>query len=182
MWKRTIILFLTVTAGVASAGTDGYLTHTLPLTLRFDELPPMPPLVNELILAMDRPPVTTSSESGEHSDGAKDFDAEPANSALIHDLITGNALQVAAEKPSSVSVGPNNSGITFPDIPVPTPNQPETEAQMMQDVIMMFNPKKSGDRRDNGPIVGIPVSAMSPAFTPPQPFSPPSSKATYTVE
>ncbi|GEM_PF-2313080 len=182
MWKRTIILLLTVTAGVASAGTDGYLTHTLPLPLRFGELPPTPPLVNELILAMDRPPVTISGESGEHSGDAKDSYAEPANSALIHDLITGNARQTAAEKPFSVSAGPDYRSLTFPDIPIPAPNQPETEARTMQDVIMMFTPKNSGNRRNNGPVMGIPVSAPSPAFTPPQPFPLPSSKATYTVE
>ncbi len=183
MWNTLTILFLTATAGTALAGTDGYLRHTLPLAMRFAELPPAPPLVNELILAMDQPAATTDPAAGNSGDESPATpDPQVFNSPSINDLIAGTASTASNPddvRPSfSVSTVPADGMVQFPDIPLSSPNEPETEAQTMQNVIMMFTPTKNEGKRNDGPVLGMPMTAPSPSFNPPLP----SSKSTYTVE
>lgn len=195
MWKRTSILLLTIATGATFAGTDGYLRYCDPLTLRFGAPPLSPPPVNELILGMDLEPTITEEMEPQEEMATNPVDptGESFDDAPTNDLITGIIPETNETpdepKPFSISAGPDFSELHFPDIPTPTLNQPETEAQTMNDLLLMFNRNKSNGRRDNkgrgdkGPVLGVPLQVPPAIFTPPQmPGPSPASKSTYIVE
>lgn len=184
MTKLLLILFCPLwMAGIGQAGTEGYLLHGKPPPLRFfmPHRPPPPP-VNELILAMDRPPVepvtepeTLHEDTGPVPPGMMAFN-DPYN---LSSLLTTPPPERPATIVNTAGGADPYAELKYPEIPASSIVPQVSEAEALEKILVLYG-LKGGDpslRKNN---VVVPVAA--PVFTPPQPVNAPSSRATYKIE
>lgn len=183
MNKVLLIFICQLVAALGYAGTEGYLLHGAPVPLRFfkPHLPPPPP-VNELILAMDRPPAPAGQHPDEDPEG---IGPRPPGLMAFNDPYNLSALLTdrAPQRPPTVvnSAGGEDpySELKYPEIPTSNVVPQVSEAEALEKLLLLYGVRDSGPSRRGNDVV-VPVAA--PVFTPPQPVSSPSSRATYKVE
>ncbi len=178
MLRSSILLLLLAGAPAAAAGTDGYLRQGPPLALRFAQALIPPPPVNELILALGKPPVVAEPEVNGAPADSNLAGLSDRLRAVIQDLIskpaaasTGTTVDTAAPTVASEAPGPEE---ILPQTAFAT--EAPIDAGDIVGVMELFETNRRNRGQRNTAVIAAPA-----AFLPPQPQTPaPSSRAVYT--
>lgn len=173
------------------AASDGYLRQTAPTQLRFAKLLPPPPPVNELILALDKPPTSAAPNADEA--GGKSNETPTYLDPVIDNLIrvpaplrtrvvvdTDNPTNTAASAGLKDPDPPMNDIPVVPGVdPLPQEDSQVEAAKNWVDILKIFNQNTAQRRRDNQGTSST-VVVTPPVFLPPQPAaSAPPSRSVY---
>lgn len=185
MSRLYLLSFLLAVQGFALAGTDGYLRQGSPGTLRIAKALPPPPPVDELILALDKPPVTETEKPATAPSPSPSSGLSDELKAVIDDLISKPApartdltVDTAAPvpAPSPATAAPVDPVPNVPGVDALPPDNPQAEAARdLSDILTLFNTGNARRNRDRTTVMVAP-----PVFLPPQPAaSGPPSRAVY---
>jgi len=159
------------------AGADGYLRQGPPAALRFARAQIPPPPVNELILALGKPPPADATAPTNDAPATRaGRELPPHLQAMIEELISkpARAETVADTTAPAVASTPDSEPLPLPELSPPTP-PPADMASQLGELLLLFHGNRRGNGRGDPAVVVAP-----PAFLPPQSVQPaPASRAVY---